>query len=118
MIVKLDLENAVPVNVVEHIYMRMAEASGIEISNTWLLRNQQGAHLIAQRFDRTPSGGKLHQHSFAGMAHLDFHQRGVRRRRHQQDSDNQCLVATAPHRLADVGLPRKLSMCNGARAGI
>jgi serine/threonine-protein kinase HipA len=75
-IVKLDLENAAPVNVVEHIYMRMAEASGIEISNTWLLRNPQGAHLIAQRFDRTLSGAKLHQHSFAGMAHLDFHQRG------------------------------------------
>ena len=75
-IVKLDLENAAPVNVVEHIYMRMAEASGIEISNTWLLRNSQGAHLIAQRFDRTLSGGKLHQHSFAGLAHLDFHQRG------------------------------------------
>jgi serine/threonine-protein kinase HipA len=77
-IVKLDLENAAPVNVVEHIYMRMAEASGIEIANTWLLRNPQGAHLIAQRFDRTPLGAKLHQHSFAGMAHLDFHQRGHR----------------------------------------
>ena len=65
-----------PAKVVEHIYMRMAEASGIEISNAWLLRSQQGSHLTAQRFDRTPSGGKLHQHSFAGMAHLDFHQRG------------------------------------------
>ena len=75
-IVKLDMGDAAPVNVVEHIYMRMAEASGIEISNTWLLRNSQGAHLVARRFDRTPTGAKLHQHSFAGMAHLDFHQRG------------------------------------------
>ncbi len=75
-IVKLDVGDVAPVNVVEHIYMRMAEASGIDISNTWLLRNPQGAHLVAQRFDRTPAGAKLHQHSFAGMAHLDFHQRG------------------------------------------
>jgi len=30
----------------------------------------------SQRFDRDAFGGKPHQHSFAGMAHLDFNQRG------------------------------------------
>lgn len=40
------------------------------------MRNEQGAHLVSQRFDRDAFGGKPHQHSFAGMAHLDFNQRG------------------------------------------
>lgn len=75
-IVKLDLENHVPVNVVERIYLRMAEASGIHTAHSWLVRNEQGAHLVSQRFDRDAAGGKQHQHSFAGMAHLDFNQRG------------------------------------------
>jgi len=77
-IVKLDLENHVPVNIVERIYLRMAEASGIETPKSWLVRNEQGAHLVSQRFDRDAFGGKQHQHSFAGMAHLDFNQRGHR----------------------------------------
>jgi serine/threonine-protein kinase HipA len=77
-IVKLDLGNHVPVNIVERIYLRMAEASGIETAKSWLVRNEQGAHLVSQRFDRDASGGKQHQHSFAGMAHLDFNQRGHR----------------------------------------
>jgi serine/threonine-protein kinase HipA len=75
-IVKLDLENHVPINVVERIYLRMAEACGIETAKSWLVRNDQGAHLVSQRFDRDADGRKNHQHSFAGMAHLDFHQRG------------------------------------------
>lgn len=75
-IVKLDLENQVPVNIVEHIYLRMAEASGIRTAANWLVRNAQGAHLVSQRFDRKATGGKRHQHSFAGMAHLDFNRRG------------------------------------------
>lgn len=77
-IVKLDLENHVPVNIVERIYLRMADASGIETARNWLVRNQQGTHLISQRFDRDSDGVKQHQHSFAGMAHLDFNQRGHR----------------------------------------
>lgn len=75
-IVKLDLENHVPVNIVERIYLRMAEASGIHTAHSWLVRNEQGAHLVSQRFDRDAAGSKQHQHSFAGMAHLDFNQRG------------------------------------------
>lgn len=75
-IVKLDLENHVPVNIVERIYLRMAEASGIETAKSWLVHNEQGAHLVSLRFDRDTCGGKRHQHSFAGMAHLDFNQRG------------------------------------------
>lgn len=77
-IVKLDLENHVPVNVVERIYLRMAAACGIETAGNWLVRNQQGTHLVSQRFDRDLPGAKRHQHSFAGMAHLDFNQRGHR----------------------------------------
>lgn len=75
-IVKLDLENQVPVNIVERIYLRMAEASGIETATNWLVRNKQGVHLVSQRFDRDAFGARQHQHSFAGMAHLDFNQRG------------------------------------------
>lgn len=75
-IVKLDMENHVPVNSVERIYLRMAEASGLQVARSWLVRNEQGAHLVSQRFDRKALGVKQHQHSFAGMAHLDFNQRG------------------------------------------
>jgi serine/threonine-protein kinase HipA len=63
--------------VVEWVYSRMANLAGIEMSECRLLEEGGRRHFMTRRFDRGPSGGKVHMQSLAALAHLDFEQAGA-----------------------------------------
>lgn len=53
---------------VEYAYSLMARAAGVEMPPTALLPSKQTAGYFAvERFDRTPTGGRLHMHSLGGL---------------------------------------------------
>ncbi len=62
---------------VEYAYGRMAEAAGITVPQQHLLEEGGRRHFMSRRFDRTPTGGKLHMQSLAAMAHYDFNAAGA-----------------------------------------
>lgn len=62
---------------IELAYHRMAVAAGIEMSECRLLEENGRAHFMTRRFDRTPSGAKLHLQSLGALAHLDFNLAGA-----------------------------------------
>ena len=62
---------------IEYAYHLMARAAGITMSDCRLLEENDRAHFMTRRFDRTPHGGKLHLQSLCGMAHFDFNQAGA-----------------------------------------
>lgn len=49
----------------------MATACGITMSECRLLPEGDCNHFMTRRFDRTPSGEKIHMQTAAGIAHLD-----------------------------------------------
>ena len=57
---------------VEYAYSLMARDAGIEMTETRLLEEGGRRHFMTRRFDRTPTGGKLHLQSLGALAHLDF----------------------------------------------
>ena len=59
---------------VELAYSEMARAAGIDMPETRLLEENGRRHFMARRFDRTPTGAKLHMQSLGALAHLDFNQ--------------------------------------------
>jgi serine/threonine-protein kinase HipA len=59
---------------VELAYSEMARAGGIDMPETRLLEENGRRHFMARRFDRTPTGAKLHMQSLGALAHLDFNQ--------------------------------------------
>lgn len=62
---------------IEHAYHRMAVAAGITMTECRLLEENGRAHFMTRRFDRTPSGRKLHMQSLGALEHLDFRQAGA-----------------------------------------
>ncbi len=54
---------------IEYAYSLMARAAGIEMTDCRLWNNR---HFMTKRFDRTPSGGKLHMQTLGALAHYDF----------------------------------------------
>ncbi len=56
---------------IEYAYYKMARACGIEMTECRLLQEGDCNHFMTKRFDRTPSGGKIHMQTAAGIAHLD-----------------------------------------------
>jgi len=62
---------------IEHAYHRMAVAAGITMSECRLLEENGRCHFMTRRFDRTPSGRKLHMQSLGALAHLDYRQAGA-----------------------------------------
>ncbi|WP_288935693.1 type II toxin-antitoxin system HipA family toxin [uncultured Sphingomonas sp.] len=53
---------------VEYAYSLMAGAAGVEMPPTTLLPSTRTAGYFAvERFDRTPTGGRLHMHSLGGL---------------------------------------------------
>ncbi|HEX7245536.1 MAG TPA: type II toxin-antitoxin system HipA family toxin [Solirubrobacterales bacterium] len=62
---------------IEWVYSRMAAAAGIEMTECRLLEENGRRHFMTRRFDRRPSGDKLHMQSLAGLAHLDYRQPGA-----------------------------------------
>jgi serine/threonine-protein kinase HipA len=62
---------------IEHAYHHMAVAAGITMSECRLLEESGRCHFMTRRFDRTPSGRKLHMQSLGALAHLDYRQAGA-----------------------------------------
>jgi serine/threonine-protein kinase HipA len=59
---------------VEYAYSKLAEKAGIEMTETFLLHDNNGlAHFMTRRFDRSEnSNEKIHMHTLGGMLHLDY----------------------------------------------
>ncbi len=62
---------------IEWVYSRMAAAAGIEMTECRLLEENGRRHFMTRRFDRTGGDDKLHMHSLAGLAHLDYRRPGA-----------------------------------------
>lgn len=62
---------------IEYAYHLMAQAAGIEMSKCLLWEHNGLAHFMTRRFDRGPTGEKLHVQSLCAMGHYDFNQRGT-----------------------------------------
>lgn len=60
---------------VEYAYHLMAVESGIEMTECRLLEENDRAHFMTKRFDRTPD--KLHVQTWCAMEHLDFNNVGL-----------------------------------------
>ena len=62
---------------IEYAYHLMARAAGIEMSECRLLEENDRAHFMTRRFDRTEDGGKRFMQSLCGLAHYDFNLAGA-----------------------------------------
>ncbi len=62
---------------IEYAYYLMARAAGISMSECRLLQESSRSHFMTRRFDRTPSGGKLHMQTLGALAHFDYRQPGA-----------------------------------------
>lgn len=59
---------------VEMAYYKMAKAAGIEMMESRLLYENNRAHFMTKRFDRTSQNEKLHVQTFCAMRHYDFNE--------------------------------------------
>jgi serine/threonine-protein kinase HipA len=62
---------------VEYAYHRMAVQAGIQMTQSDVLPEGGRHHFVTRRFDRTPTGAKLHMQSLAGLRHFDFNSAGA-----------------------------------------
>ncbi len=62
---------------IEYAYHRMAVAAGITMPRCELLQENGRAHFMVRRFDRSPTGGKLHMQSLGALMHFDFNTAGA-----------------------------------------
>ncbi len=72
-----ELEDPQGYGVVEYAYSLMAKACGIEMSECRLFEEDGRQHFATRRFDRLPSGAKLHMQSLCALAHYDFNLAGA-----------------------------------------
>ncbi|HTM81522.1 type II toxin-antitoxin system HipA family toxin [Asticcacaulis sp.] len=63
--------------VIEYAFYLLAVASGIDMSESRIHEEGGRSHFMTRRFDRTPSGQKLHMQSLAAMRHYDFNAAGA-----------------------------------------
>lgn len=66
-----------PFNRVEAAYSLMASEAGIDACDVQVLEQDGYAHLVIPRFDRTPAGERIHQHTLGGLVHVDFNDPGA-----------------------------------------
>lgn len=59
---------------VEMAYYKMAKAAGINMMESRLLFENNRAHFMTKRFDRTSDNEKLHVQTFCAMRHYDFNE--------------------------------------------
>ncbi len=72
------LGGAQPWNRIEAAYSHLAAAAGIEMADVSILPGcDPYAHLLIRRFDRTPDGTRIHQHSLGGILHVDYNDVGA-----------------------------------------
>ena len=62
---------------IEYAYHLMARAAGIEMTDCRLLEEGGRAHFMTRRFDRTPTGEKVHAQTLCALSHLDFRRIGA-----------------------------------------
>lgn len=62
---------------IEFAYYLMAKESGINISESSLLKKNNKYHFKTKRFDRDDNGNKIHMLSLAGIAGYDFKKAGA-----------------------------------------
>ena len=62
---------------IEYAYSLMAKDAGLNMTECRLLEEGGRRHFMTRRFDRLPSGEKLHMQSLGGMAHYDFNAAGA-----------------------------------------
>ncbi len=67
-----DLADPLGFGAIEYAYALMARAAGIRMADCRVLEEHGRRHFMTRRFDRLPSGEKLHMQSLAALAHLDF----------------------------------------------
>ena len=72
-----ELEDPKGYGAIEYAYYLMARAAGITMSECRLLEENGRRHFMTRRFDRLPSGDKLHMQSLCALAHFDFNQAGA-----------------------------------------
>ncbi len=64
-----------PYGRIEYAYSRIARAAGIDMAETFLLRERDFAHFMTRRFDRVQQHHgerRLHMHTLGGMLHVDY----------------------------------------------
>lgn len=62
---------------VEMAYYYMAIDAGIEMSECYLLEENNRAHFMTKRFDRCTNNEKVHMQSFCALQHYDFNEVGM-----------------------------------------
>jgi serine/threonine-protein kinase HipA len=72
-----ELEDPQGYGVIEYAYYLMAKECGINISECRLFEENGRQHFMTRRFDRLPSGEKLHMQSLCALAHYDFNMAGA-----------------------------------------
>ncbi|UIF87561.1 type II toxin-antitoxin system HipA family toxin [Cupriavidus necator] len=65
--------HAQPFNRIEYTYALLTQKLGIEMAPVDFIEEPNGRfHFLTKRFDRPDSGGRVHMHSLAGIAHVDY----------------------------------------------
>ena len=72
-----ELEDPKGYGVIEYAYYLMAKACGITMTECRLFEENERRHFMTKRFDRLPSGEKLHMQSLCALAHFDYNQAGA-----------------------------------------
>ncbi len=72
-----DLDDPLHFCAIEYAYSLMAQAAGIRMSECRLFEENGRRHFMTRRFDRTPTGEKLHMQSLGAIAHFDFNNAGA-----------------------------------------
>lgn len=62
---------------IEYAFSRMAGDVGVDMAECRLHQEGGRSHFMTRRFDRTPSGDKLHMQSLAALRHYDFNAAGA-----------------------------------------
>ncbi len=61
---------------IEYAYYLMARATGINMADSQLFKENCRSHFITKRFDRNTDGSKIHMLTLGGMRHFDFNAPG------------------------------------------
>lgn len=72
-----ELEDPQGYGAIEYAYSRMAEATGLVMTECRLFEEGGRRHFMTRRFDRDANGMKLHMQSLCALGHYDFNQAGA-----------------------------------------
>jgi serine/threonine-protein kinase HipA len=62
---------------VEYAYWKMAQAAGVEMTESRLLEEHDRRHFLTLRFDRTETGAKIHSQTLGALEHVSYNEPGV-----------------------------------------